>query len=80
MSKEPEHKKRCKKCIYSKVAYFGGKMIYCDYYLMTNTLRPCPPEDCTVYKGKKRNAKNRSNSSGGADGKRASASKDNGKR
>lgn len=59
----PPHKKRCAKCIYSKRLHTtktkGSNLrhTYCDYLCMTGERRPCPAEECTAYKGKKRKKK-----------------------
>ena len=43
---------RKKSCIYGK--RFTGSLLYCDYLCMTGSMRPCPADNCTVYKRKKR--------------------------
>lgn len=53
-----DHKKKCRKCKYSKRLLYGKKSesykdnVYCDYLLMTLSRRPCPAEDCTVFEPK----------------------------
>ena len=44
--------RRKKSCMYGKK--FTGAVLYCDYLGMTGKMRPCPAENCTVYKRKKR--------------------------
>ena len=34
---------------------FTGSVLYCDYLGMTGSMRPCPADNCTVYKRKNRN-------------------------
>ena len=43
-------KNKCKTCFYGKK--FVNGIIYCDYLLMTASRRPCPADNCTVYKRK----------------------------
>ena len=45
--------RRKKSCMYGKK--FAGSVLYCDYLGMTGSMRPCPAENCTVYKRKKKN-------------------------
>ena len=45
--------KKKKSCMYGK--RFTGKELYCDYLGMTGKMRPCPAENCTVYKRKNNN-------------------------
>lgn len=45
--------KKKKSCIYGK--RFTGVGLYCDYLGMTGSMRPCPADNCTVYKRKKKN-------------------------
>lgn len=44
--------KRKKKCLYGK--RFTGGLFYCDYLSMTNSMRPCEAENCTVFVDKKK--------------------------
>ena len=49
--KDPHICKKTKTCVY------GGKMggtNICDFYEKTGTRRPCPVEDCTMYKRRSR--------------------------
>lgn len=51
---EIERKKRCSTCIYhgkigGGVAFQLGGII-CQYILIERKRRPCPAQDCTVYK------------------------------
>lgn len=56
--KVPKHKKRCLKCYYSWIDTDRGVLdkrtaehhVYCGYMLKTGHRRPCPAEDCTVFK------------------------------
>lgn len=58
-----EHKKICRKCKYSKAFQHNGQMkrydqnIYCDYLLMTGSMRPCPADQCTVFEPRPVNEK-----------------------
>ena len=45
--------RRKKSCMYGKK--FTGAIFYCDYLGMTGSMRPCPAENCTVYKRKNKN-------------------------
>ena len=44
--------RRKKSCMYGR--RLTGSVFYCDYLGMTGSMRPCPAENCTVYKRKKR--------------------------
>ena len=44
--------RRKKSCMYGKKM---GGMCYCDYLGMTGSMRPCPADNCTVYKRKNKN-------------------------
>lgn len=47
-----ENKQLCKMCQYSMtIDRFGDVM--CDYLCQTYKRRPCPAEDCTVFKPRK---------------------------
>lgn len=50
-------KNKCNKCKYhgsiavsvNKNSGKKGRMVTCDYILITGRMRPCPASDCTVY-------------------------------
>lgn len=51
--------KKCRCCAYRKDA--AGGWTTCDYIFIEDKPRPCPPgKDCTVWKSKKKYAKERS--------------------
>lgn len=48
-------KPKCSECYYSwkACAFDGGQLWACDYIGIENKRRPCPKENCTVFKPKK---------------------------
>ncbi|MBR2189303.1 MAG: hypothetical protein IJ860_07860 [Eubacterium sp.] len=60
-----DKKQLCVKCAYSGTIGSGaGKSgadranyTFCDYLCITKSMRPCPAEDCTVYKPRRRKRK-----------------------
>lgn len=54
--KQPEHKKRCKKCKYSvempAVQRGWGKMCACYYIAIKHERRGCPAENCDKFEPK----------------------------
>ena len=58
----PPHKHRCKTCryhavLYTSISQHNDAHVICDYIGYTGHMRPCPPENCTVYERGKRRRK-----------------------
>lgn len=61
MAKEPEHKKRCRRCKYStRISGVSGKeapVTACYYFGMTNEVRGCPASECDKFEPRRRGKK-----------------------
>ena len=63
MAKEPEYKKRCRKCMYSTMMHTGrnASVIACYYNGKTQQRRGCPASECDKFEPKIRGQKNGKN-------------------
>ena len=59
VEKEPEYKKRCRKCKYHvKLSVPGyGPYTACDYLEKRNELRGCPASECDKFESRRKKRK-----------------------